>query len=87
MNLAKELGISERLLHHAFKKNYGMTPQKYLLNLRMHRVKQTLLLSDPETTTISSVIEKYHFFNHSTFTQAYKQMFGELPSEVFQRSL
>ncbi len=85
--LTKELAVSERLLHHSFRSNYGMTPQKYLLNLRMHKVKQAFLLSDPEIITISSVIEKHHFFNHSTFTHAYKQMFGELPSEVFQRSL
>ena len=85
-NLAKELGISERLLHHAFKKNYGVTPKKYLLNLRMHSVKQELLLADP-TTTIASIIQKYHFYNQSTFTQAYKEMFGELPSDILKKSL
>jgi len=42
--------------------------------------------SDPEATTISSVIAKYNFFNSSTFTQAYKQMFGELPVEQFKIS-
>ncbi len=84
--LAQELGISERLLHHAFKSNYGITPKQYLLNLRIHRVREELLLSNPETTTISSVIEKYHFYNHSTFAQAYRQMYGELPSETFKTS-
>ena len=83
--LSKKLAISERLLHHAFKSNYGMSPQKYLLALRMHQVKQELLLSEPERTSISSVIEKYNFFNHSTFAQAYKQMFGELPSKTLRR--
>ncbi len=86
LNLAKELGVSERLLHHAFKKNYGITPKKYLLNLRMHSVKQELLLADP-TTTITSVIQKYHFYNQSTFTQAYREMFAELPSDSLKKSL
>ena len=84
--ISKELAISERLLHHTFKSNYGMTPHKYLMNLRLHQVKQALLLSDPKITTISSVIEKHHFFNQSTFSKAYKQMFGELPSKTLQRS-
>ncbi|WP_415407944.1 helix-turn-helix transcriptional regulator [Sulfurovum sp. CS9] len=84
--LTKELNISERLLHHAFKKNYGITPKKYLLNLRMNSVKQDLLLADP-TTTIASVIQKYNFYNQSTFTQAYKEMFGELPSDISKKSL
>ena len=86
VNLSQELGISERLLHHAFKQNYGVSPKKYLLSLRMHMVKQELLLANSDTETISSIIEKYNFFNQSTFTQAYKQMFGELPSERFKKS-
>jgi len=84
--LAKELKISERLLYHAFKKNYGTTPGQYMFGLRMHHVRQALLRSDPFKTNISSVIEKYYFFNQSTFSQAYKQMFGELPSETFKTS-
>jgi AraC family ethanolamine operon transcriptional activator len=86
VNLAKELGISERSLHGTFKKNYGITPKKYLLNLRMNSIKQELLLTD-STTTITSVIQKYHFYNQSTFTQAYKEMFGELPSDSLKKSL
>jgi len=85
-SLAQELGISERLFYASFKSNYGISPKKYLLGLRMHDVRQALLLSDPEDTTISSVISKYNFFNPSTFTQAYKQMFGELPVERFKIS-
>ena len=87
MSIAQELGISERLLHHAFKRNYGITPKKYLMNLRMDNVKQELLLSNPKTTTISSVIGKYYFFDNSTFSKAFKQMFGELPSDILNKSL
>ena len=86
VKLAEELGISERLLHHAFKKNYGITPKKYLLNLRMNGVKQDLLVADA-TTTITSIIQKHHFYNQSTFTQAYREMFGELPSHILKKSL
>ena len=85
--LSKELAVSERLLHHAFKSNYGITPKKYLLSLRMHRIKQELLLADPLTTTVSSIMEKYNFSNQSTFTQSYKQMYGELPSTTLHKSL
>ena len=86
-SLAQKLKVSERLLHHAFKSNYGITPKKYLLNLRMHRIKQELLLADPLTTTVSSIMEKYNFSNQSTFTQSYKQMYGELPSVTLHKSL
>ena len=84
--LAQELKVSERLLHHAFKVNYGVTPKQYLLSLRMHYVKQELLDADPSKSSISEIIEKYKFFNQSTFSQAHKLMFGESPSEVFKSS-
>ena len=85
-DLAQELKVSERLLHHAFKANYGITPKQYMLSLRMYNVKQELLSADPSKTSISEIIEKYKFFNQSTFSQAHKQMFGELPSDVFKSS-
>ena len=86
MHLAGKLGISERSLHHSFKKNYGISPKQYLMYLRMHSIKQELLLASAYETQISTIIEKYAFFNHSTFTQAYKNMFGELPSHTLQKS-
>jgi len=86
VNLSAELGISESLLQHAFKANYGITPKRYLLNLRMHSVKHSLLSADPHTT-ITSIIEEYSFYNQNTFTQAYKVMFGELPSVILRKSL
>ena len=85
-SLAEELKVSERLLHHAFKVNYGITPKQYMLSLRMHNIKEEFLDKDPSKTTISEIIEKYKFFNQSTFSQAYKQMFGQLPSDVFKSS-
>jgi len=87
LHLAQKLDISERLLHHTFKSNYGISPKQYLMSLRMHSVKQELLLASSPTTEISTIIEKYHFFNQSTFTQAYKHMFGELPSTTLQKSV
>ncbi len=87
MHLAQKLGISERSLHHSFKKSYGLSPKQYLMSLRMHSVKQELLVSSSETTQISHIIAKYHFFNQSTFTQAYKHMYGELPSDTLQKSI
>lgn len=85
--LTKELGISERLLHHAFKANYGITPKRYLLNLRMYKVRQELLCADPMNQHITEIVLKYNFFNLSTFSEAYKNMFGESPSVTLKRTL
>ncbi len=87
MHLAQKLDISERSLHHLFKINYGITPKQYFMALRMHHIKEELFLSPAETSKISKIIEKYQYFNPSTFTQAYKHMFGELPSQTLQESV
>ena len=87
IRLAQKLGISERSLHHSFKINYGITPKQYFMALRMHHIKEELFLSPVETSKISKIIEKYQYFNPSTFTQAYKLMFGELPSQTLQESV
>jgi len=86
-SVANKLAISTRLLHHSFLSTYGFSPKKYHMALRMHAVKQELLLLDSSMTKIASVIEKYHFFNQNTFTQAYKQMFKELPSQTLNKSI
>jgi len=82
-DIAQECNISERLLFHAFKENYGTTPKNYLNALRFNRLREDLLKMEPETT-INNIIGKYHFYNQSTFTQAYKKMFGELPSQTIK---
>ncbi len=83
--LIKELNISERLLHHAFKTNYGITPKKYYTFLRLHKIRQELLLSSPQTNTIAEITLKYSIFNMSAFCDTYKKMFGELPSKTLQK--
>jgi len=84
-DIAQECNISQRLLFQTFKHHYGMTPKSYLLALRLNLIREELIHADNENAKITSIIEKYAFFNASTFTQSYKQMFGELPSNTFSK--
>ena len=83
--LIKELDVSERLVYHAFQENYGITPKKYYSFLRLHKIKQELLLANPKTDSISQIVSRYNIFNMSAFSDSYKKMFGELPSNTLQR--
>jgi AraC-like DNA-binding protein len=85
MSIAKEFGISQRHMERIFKKNYGISPKRYLLNLRMSAVRKELLLSHPKKTTISDIILKYNFFDLNYFSKAYKLMYHELPSKTLNR--
>ena len=83
--LTHELGISQRQLQRLFKERYGISPKRYLLNLRINAVRKELLLADPKTATISGIALKYHFFDLNHFSKAYKMLFGELPSHTLQK--
>jgi len=83
--LTRELGISQRQLQRLFKEKYGISPKRYLLNLRINAVRKELLLADPTKATISGIALKYHFFDLNHFSKAYKMLFGELPSHTLQK--
>ena len=81
-NLTSILNISESQLYHAFRKDYGMTPKKYLQYLRFHAVKKELLLAHPHSNTVSQIAEKYDFSHMGHFSSEYKKRFGQTPSQT-----
>lgn len=82
LELTQELGISKSQLHNAFKLNYGITPKKYLQLLRFNAVRKELMCANPKENTVSEIILKYNFLSMSHFSEEYKKMFGQTPSET-----
>ncbi len=80
--IINELDISESQLHQAFKKEYGITPKRYLNQLRFNAIKRELLFSDPNSITIANIARKYNFFEMGHFSAQYKKIFGETPSQT-----
>jgi len=78
--LTHGLHISESQLHHAFKSDYGITPKKYLQNLRLNAIHKELSLAHPRTVTIIDIAQKYNFFHMGHFSQEYRKLFGQTPS-------
>jgi transcriptional regulator GlxA family with amidase domain len=63
----------------------------YLRKVRLRRAHQTLLESDPSTTTVASVAYHWGFSNLGRFAAAHAARYREAPVEtlrrrVFQRS-
>jgi AraC-like DNA-binding protein len=81
-DLCQAAGISERTLEYAFKAVLGLTPVAYLTRLRLHRVRQALLASPPGSTTVSAEALRWGFWHFGEFSRAYRECFGELPSET-----
>jgi transcriptional regulator GlxA family with amidase domain len=63
----------------------GLTPVAYLIRLRLHRVRQALLAGTHATTTVTAEAVNWGFWHFGEFSRAYKECFGELPSDTLRR--
>jgi len=84
-DLCRAAGVSERTLEYAFHNVMGLTPVAYLIRLRLHRVRQGLLAGSHATTTVTTEALNWGFWHFGEFSRAYKQCFGELPSDTLRR--
>jgi transcriptional regulator GlxA family with amidase domain len=84
-DLCRVAAVSERTLEYAFKEVLGMRPVNYLIRLRLHRVRQALLAATHGSTTVSAEALNWGFWHFGEFSRAYKECFGELPSDTLRR--
>jgi AraC family ethanolamine operon transcriptional activator len=84
-DLCRVAAVSERTLEYAFKEVMGLTPMTYLIRLRLHRVRQALLAASQGSTTVSAEALEWGFWHFGEFSRAYKECFGELPSDTLRR--
>lgn len=84
--LAEILHVSERTLLYAFRDQFDVSPQAFLINHRLHQARKYLQSSDPQQTTVATVAAKHGFFDFGRFAAKYRQLFGEHPSATLRRS-
>ena len=84
-DLCRVAAVSERTLEYAFKEVMGLTPMTYLIRLRLHRVRQALLAGTQGSTTVSAEALNWGFWHFGEFSRAYKECFGDLPSDTLRR--
>jgi AraC-like DNA-binding protein len=85
-DLCRATGVSERTLEYAFREIMGLTPMGYLIRLRLHRVRQSLLAGNRRTTTVTREALRWGFWHFGEFSRAYKDCFGELPSDTLRQA-
>jgi len=83
--LCEASGVSERTLQYAFQELFGMTPVAYLNRLRLHRVRQALRQATHAQTTVTKQALHWGFWHFGDFSRAYRDCFGELPSDTLRR--
>jgi AraC family ethanolamine operon transcriptional activator len=84
-DLCAAAGVSERTLQYAFKEVMRMTPVAYLTRLRWHRVRHALRTATHASTTVTTEALRWGFWHFGDFSRAYKDCFGELPSDTLRR--
>jgi len=86
-SLVKEFDISYKTLENNFKSLFGITPKRFLTLLKLNHTHNDLLNAKSTTTQISDIASKWGFLHFGRFSQSYKALFNELPSETLNKPL
>jgi hypothetical protein len=74
------LDADESGAQYAFRNDVDMLPLAYLRMCRLSRVRETLLASERQNTTVTAVAMRYGFLHLGRFSLDYKRAFHEAPS-------
>jgi AraC family transcriptional regulator, ethanolamine operon transcriptional activator len=85
-SMSKATGLSPRTLQRTFQAEYGLCPQEWLRVERLNRVR-TDLLNAKAHTSVTQTATRWGFFHFGRFSQYYRELFGERPSETLARSV
>lgn len=80
--LAEKAFISETYFLRLFRKRFGVSPRKYLCDIRIRKAKQLLIGTN---YTISSVAQDCGFSDITHFSRAFRGMTGETPMQYRKR--
>ncbi|MBW7974100.1 AraC family transcriptional regulator [Bradyrhizobium sp. BR 10289] len=79
--IAEATGTSVRSIFRYFQEVHGESPSQYLKRLRLERAR-TMLADDGTSKSVTEVALSCGFHSLGHFARAYRQRFGELPSDT-----
>lgn len=79
------IGVAERTLRASCEEHLGMGPIRFLTLRRMHLAHSALLRADPSKSTVTRIVTDQGFWELGRFSVAYRELFGESPSETLRR--
>jgi AraC-like DNA-binding protein len=83
--IASQLDMSKRSIQYAFANEVSQGLSCYLRRQRLHDVRRSLLDPGARSLSIGDVAAQHGLWNWSHFSQQYRQLFGERPSETRSR--
>jgi AraC-like DNA-binding protein len=83
-SISRATGLSPRTLQRVFRSEYGLCPQEWLRVERLNRVRQELL-DNSHCNSVTEIAIRWGFFHLGRFSNYYRELFGELPTETLSR--
>ncbi|MFB4350812.1 helix-turn-helix transcriptional regulator [Microbacterium sp. CR_7] len=84
-DIAAAAGVSVRTLQDAFRRVRNETPVEYVQRARLDVVRRALQRADPVSGAVSDIARRWGFSSMGRFAVAYRQQFGERPSDTLAR--
>src|SRR3954468_15095506 len=81
-DLCQVLGVSYRKLYEAFMLTRGESPALHLKRRRLMMAHQVLSNAGSEAPLVKTVALDHGFWHFGNFSQDYRKLFGETPSET-----
>ena len=85
-SLSRRVGLSERGLRQAFYGVHGVSPKRWIIAVRLERVRRILSFPPSDGLTVTEVATRHGFFELGRFASTYRQTFGESPSATLREA-
>ncbi|MFK3971616.1 helix-turn-helix domain-containing protein [Pseudomonas sp. NPDC087358] len=85
VQLADSAGTSFQQLRSAFNQCVGIAPSAWLRSRRLNLARQDLLSASAEQTNVAEVAMRYSFWHLGRFSETYRALFLEYPSQTLAR--
>lgn len=84
--LCRVLQVQDRVLQYCFRDVFGLTPNAFLRNMRLHEVRRAIRADVNQDESIGDIAFRWGFWHLSRFATEYRQLFGERPSDTRRTS-
>lgn len=81
-NLCRQMCVSRRTLQYAFQETTELSPHAFLRMLKLNQVRRQLRSINPSIGTVTQAAMAYGFHHLGQFSQDYRKLFGERPSNT-----
>ena len=79
-------GVNARTLQGAFQRGHGTSVMALVRERRLERTQAQLQAADPDAASVTAIALDNGFAHLGRFSAAYRQRFGEYPSETLRHS-